>query len=461
MKISNLPQATIITDDDILVIVDNLEAFEKQTKKTTAGTLSNYIIGQIPNSVNTYPNLPTFPSDGSAGKLYIDSNENVIYRWDSTSYNYVAIRSPSDATDAVEQYNSFADLPLPGQSNKIYVVESDNLIYRWNGSGAYAQYVAISSNANLEIITNSTWNANTIAIAYGGTGATDATTARTNLGVIIGTDVQAYSALLGSVAGSTYAGSTSTATVGTITAGTWNGANIVVAYGGTGATDATAARTNLGLGTISTQNSNNVNITGGFLSGVNISYVNLNNSTVGNILISDNVISSTFGDVLVNSYSGKISLGNVSNANASKNIYFLRAYTNDNSETSMTLDGDVPNQNNTLKIKSNKAIWNYDIKVSAYNETTDEGSIFNIRGAAQKKISSASIMPENIQEEWKSSSMENCFVFVDIDNLSGDFYLRIGVTGIDSMNIQWSAIAEISELVLPVGSFYSNEVQII
>lgn len=51
--------------------------------------------------------------------------------------------------------------------------------------------------------------------------------------------------------------------VGTLTAGTWNATAVAVAYGGTGATNAADARTNLGLGTMATQNTG---ASGSFLS---------------------------------------------------------------------------------------------------------------------------------------------------------------------------------------------------
>jgi hypothetical protein len=96
------------------------------------------------------------------------------------------------------------------------------------------------------------WNGTTIAIANGGTGGTTAATARTNLGLAIGTDVLAYRTF-GTAANSATgdfapaAGSTSVTTLGTIATGVWNGTTIAIANGGTGGTTAATARTNLGL----------------------------------------------------------------------------------------------------------------------------------------------------------------------------------------------------------------------
>ena len=65
---------------------------------------------------------------------------------------------------------------------------------------------------------------------------TDGSTTRINLGLAVGTDVQAYNSTLAAVAGGTYTGDDSITTVGTISSGTWNGTTIGYAYGGTGLT---------------------------------------------------------------------------------------------------------------------------------------------------------------------------------------------------------------------------------
>ena len=88
-----------------------------------------------------------------------------------------------------------------------------------------------------------------LAIADGGTGASTAANARTNLG-------------LGTIA-------TQNSNSVSITGGSISGiTDLAVADGGTGASTTADARTNLGLGTIATQNASSVSITGGSISGI-------------------------------------------------------------------------------------------------------------------------------------------------------------------------------------------------
>ena len=62
-------------------------------------------------------------------------------------------------------------------------------------------YVGQNTIVTTGAITTGQWTATDVAVAHGGTGASDASTARTNLGVAIGSDVQAYDAQLADVAG--------------------------------------------------------------------------------------------------------------------------------------------------------------------------------------------------------------------------------------------------------------------
>lgn len=131
-----------------------------------------------------------------------------------------------------------------------------------------------SNSATLtnKTLTSPTINGGTItgitdlAVADGGTGASDAATARTNLGVAIGSNVQAYDATLASISNT---GTAADRMIYTTGVDTW-AETVSTSFGRSlmDDADATAGRSTLGLGTIATQNAASVTITGGSISGI-------------------------------------------------------------------------------------------------------------------------------------------------------------------------------------------------
>jgi hypothetical protein len=112
--------------------------------------------------------------------------------------------------------------------------------------------IATQASDSVSITGGSITGITDITVSDGGTGASNASNARTNLGLAIGSDIQAYDAGLADIAG--LATSDGNIIVG-------SGSNWVAESGAT-------ARTSLGLGSIATQNANAVSISGGSLTGM-------------------------------------------------------------------------------------------------------------------------------------------------------------------------------------------------
>lgn len=132
-------------------------------------------------------------------------------------------------------------------------------------------------------VTTALGNRVRVDTAAQGLNSTEKSNARTNIGVVIGTDVQAYDAELAAIAGLTsaadrlpYFTGSGTAALATFTS---FGRNLV------DDADASAARTTLGLGTMATQAASAVEITGGTIDG--LSSITIKRATGDNIVLQD------------------------------------------------------------------------------------------------------------------------------------------------------------------------------
>jgi len=145
-----------------------------------------------------------------------------------------------------------------GQGLFLHKYDTKAKLYDTEGTGSLVNQYKLT---NQKYITdNASLRANNLS------DLADAGTARTNLGVAIGSDVQAYDAQLASLAALSAAAVNNLSDISLLSHA--DGAIIVSDGTDWVAESGSTARSSLGLGSISTQNSNSVTITGGSVSGI-------------------------------------------------------------------------------------------------------------------------------------------------------------------------------------------------
>ena len=248
----------------------------------------------LPNSVNITTDLAVGGNTTITGDLTVNGTTTTISSTtltvDDKNLELGSVATPTNTTadgggitlkgstdktfnwvNATGSWTSSEDLNL--LTGKVYKINGTSVLSGTTlGSG-----VTGSSLTSVGTIGTGVWQGTAVGLAYGGTNATDAAGARTSLGLVIGTNVQAYDAELNALAGLTSAADALPYFTGSGTASV----TTLSSFARTLLDDADAAtfRTTLGLGTISTQNSNNVTITGGSISGITLDTTTIDGGT--------------------------------------------------------------------------------------------------------------------------------------------------------------------------------------
>jgi hypothetical protein len=191
----------------------------------------------------------TAVADGDKGDITV-SGSGTVWTIDNSSVTFAKIQD----ADALSVIGRSAN--TSGVLDEISAASDFQVLRRSGTSIGFGSINLASSNA----VTGA------LAVANGGTGGTTASDARTNLGLVIGTNVQAFDATLNSIAS---LGTAADRMIYTTGVDTW-AESAITSFARTLLDDASAAtaRTTLGLGTIATQDASNVTITGGSITGI-------------------------------------------------------------------------------------------------------------------------------------------------------------------------------------------------
>ena len=129
-------------------------------------------------------------------------------------------------------------------SGKVFKINGTEVL----GGTTLGSTIVSSSLTSVGTVATGTWEATDVAVAHGGTGSSTAGGARTNLGLVIGTDVQAYDAQLDSIAALTANQVAGLVDLATLEAPASDGQFIVATGAGAFAYESGATvRTSLGL----------------------------------------------------------------------------------------------------------------------------------------------------------------------------------------------------------------------